>query len=184
MVPRLWRALVSAPLSDPPLTAPAEVVQALGERLAGAARARLGRSLAVLELDAGGCGGCTIETEALRGVAHAPERYGLVFAASPREADVLLVTGPVTRNMRQALERTLACMPEPRWVVAAGECAAEGGVFKGSYAVEGGVAEVLPVDLVIPGCPPTPRALLGGLLALLEAEAAGPHLPRRHTSSR
>jgi Ni,Fe-hydrogenase III small subunit len=177
LLPRLWRALVSAPLSDPPVAAPADTVQALGERLLGVARTRLGRSLAVFELDAGGCGGCALEVEALRGAAHGLERYGLAFTASPRQADVLLVTGPATRNMREALERTLACMPEPRWVVAAGGCAADGGVFKGSYAVLGGVAEVLPVDLVIPGCPPAPPALLEGLLSLLAAEEGGQRLP-------
>lgn len=168
--PRLAKRLVSKPLTDSAPAAPEEVVGALAARLAAAARARLGRSLSIREVACGGCNGCELEVNALAGVLYDLERFGLRIVASPRHADVLLVTGPVTRNMREALERTRACTPEPVWVVAAGDCALDGGVFKGSYAVEGGVAPVLPVDLVIPGCPPTPAALLDGLLALLEAE--------------
>ena len=97
------------------------------------------------------------------------ERFGLRFVASPRHADVLLVTGPVSKNMRAALERTYAATPDPKWVVAVGNCAADGGIFAGSYAVEGGVSKVVPVDLHIRGCPPTPEALLKGLLALISA---------------
>ena len=96
------------------------------------------------------------------------ERFGLRFVASPRHADVLLVTGPVTKNMREALERTYAATPGPKWVVAVGNCAVDGGIFAGSYAVTGGVDKVVPVDLHIRGCPPTPTDLLEGLLALLE----------------
>ena len=101
------------------------------------------------------------------------ERFGLRFVASPRHADVLLVTGPVTKNMREALERTYHATPDPKWVVAVGDCARDGGCFAGSYAVVGGVSEVIPVDLHIPGCPPTPTAMLQGLLALLERVDAG-----------
>jgi len=96
------------------------------------------------------------------------ERFGLRFVASPRHADVLLVTGPVTQNMRVALERTYAATPDPKWVVAVGNCARDGGVFAASSACVGGVSRVVPVDLHIAGCPPTPQALLGGLLALVE----------------
>jgi len=96
------------------------------------------------------------------------ERFGLRFVASPRHADVLMVTGPVTKNMRDALERTYHATPDPKWVVAIGDCARDGGCFAGSYAVVGGVSAVIPVDLHIPGCPPTPTAMLQGLLALLE----------------
>jgi Ni,Fe-hydrogenase III small subunit len=95
------------------------------------------------------------------------ERFGLRFVASPRHADVLMVTGPVTKNMREALQRTYNATPEPKWVVAVGACAADGGVFAGSYAVEGGIKDVIPVDLHISGCPPSPVDLLKGLLALL-----------------
>ena len=100
------------------------------------------------------------------------ERFGLRFVASPRHADVLLVTGPVTANMREALERTYQATPDPKWVVAVGDCARDGGVFAGSYACVGGVSAVVPVDLHIPGCPPSPIALLKGLLALLERVSA------------
>jgi Ni,Fe-hydrogenase III small subunit len=170
--PRLARALLARPLTDPAGAPPAATVAALGERLAATARARLGRSLSIREVDSGSCNGCELEVNALQNVAYDLERFGLRFVASPRHADVLLVTGPACRNMREAVERALACTPEPRWVVAAGDCAVDGGVFKGSYAVEGGVGAVLPVDLLIPGCPPSPAQLLEGLLALVEAEAA------------
>ena len=98
------------------------------------------------------------------------ERFGLRFVASPRHADVLLVTGPVTKNMREALERTYNATPDPKWVVAVGDCAVDGGIFAGSYAVAGGVSAVVPVDLHIRGCPPTPLHLLEGLLALLVSD--------------
>lgn len=169
--PRLARHLVSKPVTDPPPEVSEEVVQALVERLDASAQQRLGRSLAIRQVDAGSCNGCELEINALQNVVYDLERFGLRFVASPRHADVLLVTGPLTRNMREALERSYACTPDPKWVVAAGDCAVDGGVFKGSYAVEGGIGEALPVDLVIPGCPPTPTQLLEGLLALLEAQA-------------
>lgn len=168
--PRLVTRLVSRPLTDTRPNPPEGVVAALAERLGATARARLGRSLSIREVDAGSCNGCELEVNALSGVLYDMERFGLRIVASPRHADVLLVTGPVTRNMREALERTRACTPEPCWIVAAGDCALDGGVFKGSYAVEGGVNAVLSVDLAIPGCPPSPAALLEGLLALLEAQ--------------
>lgn len=170
--PRLARALLGAPLTDPAQPASPETVAALGERLATLARARLGRSLAIREIDSGSCNGCELEVNALQNVAYDLERFGLRFVASPRHADVLLVTGPACRNMTEALHHALACTPDPKWVVAVGDCAVDGGVFKGSYAVEGGVGAVLPVDLLIPGCPPSPRHLLEGLLALVEAEGA------------
>jgi Ni,Fe-hydrogenase III small subunit len=169
--PRLARALLARPVTDPAVAPPAETVAALGERLRASARARLGRSLAIREVDSGSCNGCELEVNALQNVAYDLERFGLRFVASPKHADVLLVTGPACRNMTEALERALACTPEPRWVVAAGDCAVDGGVFKGSYAVQGGVGAVLPVDLLIPGCPPSPAQLLEGLLSLVEAEA-------------
>jgi Ni,Fe-hydrogenase III small subunit len=175
--PKLARRLVSKPLTDAAPAPPEAAVQALTARLEAAARFRLGRSLAIREVAAGGCNGCELEVNAMAGVLYDLERFGLRFVASPRHADVLLVTGPLTRNMREALERTRACTPDPCWVVAAGDCAADGGVFKGSYAVESGVAPVLAVDLVIPGCPPTPLQLLEGLVALIEAEAT-PSRPR------
>jgi Ni,Fe-hydrogenase III small subunit len=171
------RKLLLASLIRPPLTEPAPVPadQALAELVASlerAARRRLGRSLAIREIDAGSCNGCELEIHALNNAFYDLERFGIRFVASPRHADVLLVTGPVTANMRQALERTYAATPDPKWVVAVGDCAVDGGLFGGSYAVAGGVSKVLPVDLHIRGCPPSPQALLGGLLALLEPEQA------------
>jgi len=154
--------------------APSADAAALAELAANvdrAARRRLGRSLAIREVDAGSCNGCELEIHALNNAFYDLERFGLRFVASPRHADVLLVTGPVTRNMREALERTYNATPDPKWVVAVGHCAKDGGVFAGSYAVAGGVDAVVPVDLHIPGCPPTPTQLLRGLLALLDREA-------------
>jgi Ni,Fe-hydrogenase III small subunit len=171
--PRLAKCLVSRPQTDAKPAVPDEVLQALTARLDATARARLGRSLSIREVDAGSCNGCELEVNAMAGVLYDMERFGLRIVASPKHADVLLVTGPVTRNMREALERVRACTPEPCWIVAAGDCAADGGVFKGSYGVVGGVSEVLPVDLLIPGCPPSPLQILEGLLSLLETEAGG-----------
>jgi Ni,Fe-hydrogenase III small subunit len=107
----------------------------------------------------------------LNSIVYDLERFGLRFVASPRHADVLLVTGPVTRNMHEALLRTWTSTPDPKWVVAVGDCAIDGGVFKGSYAITGGIDSALPVDLTIRGCPPTPAQLLDGLRSLLEANS-------------
>jgi len=151
-------------------TAPAAEDLALAEFAATvdrAAKRRLGRSLSIREVDAGSCNGCELEIHALQNAFYDLERFGLRFVASPRHADVLLVTGPVTKNMREALERAYNATPNPKWVVAVGDCAADGGIFAGSYAVAGGVSNVVPVDLHIRGCPPSPTELLKGLLALL-----------------
>jgi len=155
-----------APLPDD--AALNELATAVGR----AARRRLGRSLSIREVDAGSCNGCELEIHALNNAFYDVERFGLRFVASPRHADVLMVTGPVTRNMREALERTYNATPDPKWVVAVGDCALDGGIFSGSYAVVGGVAAVVPVDLHIRGCPPRPEQLLKGLLALLEGDIA------------
>ena len=168
----LFKSLVHGPLTEP---APAKDDAALAElaaRVKQASHKRLGRTLAIREVDAGSCNGCELEIHALNNVLYDLERFGFRFVASPRHADVLLVTGPVTTNMREALERTYQATPGPKWVVAVGDCARNGGVFAGSSAVVGGVSAVLPVDLHIPGCPPTPTALLQGLLALLESVSA------------
>jgi Ni,Fe-hydrogenase III small subunit len=172
------RTLIKS-LVNPPLTIPApppapEALAELATRVDAAARRRLGRSLAFREVDAGSCNGCELEIHALNNPVYDLERFGFRFVASPRHADVLLVTGPVTKNMREALERTYNATPEPKWVVAVGDCAFDGGLFAGSYAVAGGVSEVVPVDLHIRGCPPEPLALLRGLLALLEPAEAPP----------
>jgi Ni,Fe-hydrogenase III small subunit len=151
----------------PPVTETAPLAT-LGAELNRAAQRRLGRSLAIREVDAGSCNGCELEIHALNNAFYDLERFGLKFVASPRHADVLFVTGPVTKNMREALERTFNATPAPKWVVAVGDCAIDGGMFAGSYAVVGSVSAVLPVDLHIRGCPPRPRDLLCGLLALME----------------
>ena len=141
---------------------------ALAATVKEAAELSLGRSLAIRHVDAGSCNGCELEIHALGNAFYDLERFGFRFVASPRHADALLVTGPVTRNMREALKRTYDATPAPKWVIASGICAADGGVFADSYAIAGGVATVVPVDLVIPGCPPSPAALLKGLLALMK----------------
>ncbi len=168
--PRLARNLLARPLSDPPPELDAQAVADLAAQLDASARRRLGRSLAIRQVDAGSCNGCELEINATQNVVHDLERFGLRFVASPRHADVLLVTGPVTRNMREALERTRAATPDPCFVIAVGDCAVDGGVFKGSYAVEGGVEAVLRPDLVVPGCPPTPTQIIRALLTLLATQ--------------
>jgi Ni,Fe-hydrogenase III small subunit len=164
----LLENLVHGVLTEP-APAPDEAALAeLAKSVKRAARAKLGRSLAIRQVDAGSCNGCELEIHALNNAFYDLERFGFRFVASPRHADVLMVTGPVTRNMRQALERVYNATPDPKWVVAVGACALDGGIFAKSYAVEGGVQDVIPVDLHIDGCPPSPIKLLRGLLALLE----------------
>ena len=165
----LFEGLVRHPLTEAPPAADEAALAELGASVDRAARRRLGRSLSIREVDAGSCNGCELEIHALNNAFYDLERFGLRFVASPRHADVLLVTGPVTRNMREALARTYNATPDPKWVVAVGDCARDGGLFAGSYAVVGGVSAVVPVDLHIRGCPPRPVQLLKGLLALLEA---------------
>jgi Ni,Fe-hydrogenase III small subunit len=146
-----------------------EILAELASKVDRVARRRLGRSLAIREVDAGSCNGCELEIHALSNAFYDLERFGMRFVASPRHADVLLATGPVTKNMQEALLRTYQATPDPKWVVAVGDCAIDGGLFAGSYAIRGGVSRVLPVDLHLRGCPPRPLQLLEGLLALLEA---------------
>ncbi|QRG04453.1 NADH-quinone oxidoreductase subunit NuoB [Xanthobacter dioxanivorans] len=163
----LLQGLFKAPLTE---RAPEDdAVARLAAELDGAARARLGRSLSIREVDAGSCNGCELEIHALGNAFYDLDRFGIRFVASPRHADVLLVTGPVSKNMAEALKRTYDATPGPKWVVAAGDCAINGGIFAGSYACADGVGAVVPVDLRIPGCPPSPVDVLTGLLALVEA---------------
>jgi Ni,Fe-hydrogenase III small subunit len=164
----LFKNLVRLPLTERPAFRDDAALAELASSVEQAARRRLGRSLSIRQVDAGSCNGCELEIHALNNAFYDLERFGLRFVASPRHADVLMVTGPVTRNMREALERTYNATPDPKWVVAVGDCALDGGVFSGSYAVVGGVSAVVPVDLHIRGCPPNPAQLLKGLLTLLE----------------
>jgi len=169
----LVRSLVTSPVTierpSPDAEALAELAQSLNRR----AREKLGHSLSIRHVDAGSCNGCELEIHALNNAFYDLERFGIRFVASPKHADVLMVTGPVTHNMRIALERAYAVTPDPKWVVAVGNCACTGGVFSGSYACAGAVSDIIPVDLHIKGCPPRPVELLKGLLALLETAAMG-----------
>lgn len=141
-----------------------EPVEALGRELQARIHSLLGRSLHIRQVDAGSCNGCEVEIQGLNSPVYDLERFGIHFVASPRHADLLLVTGPVTRNMELAVRKTYDATPEPRIVVAVGACGCSGGIFGRNYATCGGVDSVLPVDVYIPGCPPNPHALLHGIL--------------------
>lgn len=141
--------------------------EALAARLGARIQSLLRRSLHIRHLDAGSCNGCDWEIQALLGPIYDIQRLGIDVVASPRHADLLLVTGSVTRHLEEAALTTYEAMPEPRLVVAVGACACGGGVLQGSYCTAGGVANVLPVDVFIPGCPPRPQALIHGLLVAL-----------------
>ena len=169
----LFQSLIRPILTEARPAPSQGALRQLAEAVEGAARRRLGRSLSIRAVDSGSCNDAELEIHALNNAFYDIERFGIRFVASPRHADVLLVSGPVTRNMREALERTFNAMPDPKWVVAVGDDAGGGGVFAGSYACEGGVGKVVPVDLVIPGDPPSPTALLEGLLALLDQAGKG-----------
>ncbi len=170
--PRIRRVLPGAERAEPPGPVDASALQSLTERLEAASQVRLGRSLAIRHVNTGSCNGCELEIRALNGVVYELARFGLRFVDNPRHADVLLVTGPLTHTLRQALEQAYDATPDPKWVVALGDCAVDGGVFKGSYAVLGGTGMGVPVDLTIGGCPPSPERILSGLRALLEANRA------------
>jgi Ni,Fe-hydrogenase III small subunit/formate hydrogenlyase subunit 6/NADH:ubiquinone oxidoreductase subunit I len=147
---------------------PGRTLQESADRLRGRIQGRFGRSLHVRQVDAGSCNGCELEIAATTNPVFDLERFGVHFVASPRHADVLLVTGPVTRNMEVALLRTYEAAPEPRIVVAVGACGCSAGLFgEGTYAAIGGVDRVVPVDVYIPGCPPRPQAILNGLLVAM-----------------
>ena len=165
----LLHSLVLPPVTDPAPTPDQAALAELAANVDAAARRKLGRSLSIRAVDAGSCNGCELEIHALNNAFYDLERFGLRFVASPRHADVLLVTGPLTANMREALERTWRATPDPKWVGAVGDCAVDGGLFAGSYACVGGISAAVPVDLHIRGCPPSPTQLLKGLLALLKS---------------
>jgi Ni,Fe-hydrogenase III small subunit len=168
----LLRALFSSPVTIAAPAAEQQALEEIGRELETRARKLFGRSITIREVDAGSCNACELEIHALNNSVYDVERFGIKFSASPRHADVLMVTGPVTKNMKVALERTYAAAPAPKWVIAVGDCAAGCGVFAQSYATVGSVAQVLPVDLHIRGCPPRPIDLLKGLIALMEKATA------------
>jgi len=152
-------------------TLPDEVsaeITTVGAKLEEAVRRRFSRSLTIRQVDAGSCNGCELEIHAINNPIYNCERFGIHFTASPRFADMLLVTGPVTRNMEVALRRTYIATPPPKLVVAVGDCGCNGGIFGETYASLGGIEKVIPVDVVIPGCPPTPVTLLQGILKAIE----------------
>ena len=164
----LKRILRTGIVSEPPpeaLAAEQREVARLGEEILRI----LGRALTIRQVDAGSCNGCELEIHALNNPYTNLEGYGIKFVASPRHADMLLVTGPVARNMQLALRRTWEATPDPKWVVAIGECACSGGVFGESYASCGRVANVIPVDVAVPGCPPSPTQILQGILTAISA---------------
>ncbi|MDC7785715.1 NADH-quinone oxidoreductase subunit NuoB [Rhodoplanes sp. TEM] len=164
----ILKSLFAKPVTVPAPDASAAALDEVGRALEDRVRRVYGRSLSIREVDAGSCNGCELEIHALNNAVYDCERFGLKFVASPRHADVLMVTGPVARNMKVALERTFAATPDPKFVVAVGDCAAGCGVFGESYAVVGSVDQVIPVDLTLRGCPPRPIDLLQGLIALVD----------------
>lgn len=143
-------------------------LEAVGEQVKRLIDKRFRGSFAIRQVDAGSCNGCELEIHALNNPFYDVERFGIHFVASPRHADALLVTGPVSRHMEAALRRTYAATPSPKWVIACGDCACCGGEFGVSYASCGAVANVIPVDVAIPGCPPSPNDLIRGLLAAMK----------------
>ena len=155
--------IVTEPLS-PEIEAEVQIV---GDRLEDAVKKRFSRSLAIRQVDAGSCNGCELEIHAINNPIYNCERFGIKFTASPRFADMLLVTGPVSRNMEIALKRTYDATPSPKLVVALGDCGCNGGIFGESYASLGGVGKVIPVDAYIKGCPPTPTAILQGIAKVI-----------------
>lgn len=168
----MWRLIarniVRPPVAEPAPALIAEDLAQLAAALKREARDKLGRALSIRQVDAGSCNGCELEIHALNNPYYDMERFGLHVVASPRHADVLLVTGVTTCNMAFALKAAYDAAPPPRWVVAVGDCAVDGGCFKDQpHLAPGSTAGVIPVDLRIPGCPPEPARLLAGLLALI-----------------
>ena len=167
----VWKTVARHVLSRaaPPITPDAEPAKTLRTRLEAAGQKHLGRALAIRHVAAGSCNGCELELRATQNLIYDLTQYGLSFTPSPRHADILLITGVAGVNMREAVGQVRGAMPDPVFVVALGDCAVDGGVFKGSPAVAGGADAFLPVDLVIAGCAPTPMQIIEGLLALVEA---------------
>jgi Ni,Fe-hydrogenase III small subunit len=148
---------------------PSDDALRVADRLQERIRAMLGRALCIRQVDAGSCNGCELEIHALNNPLYNIEGLGIRFVASPRHADLLLVTGPVARNMELALKRTYDATPDPKLVVAVGDCGCTGGVFGESYASAGRVANVIPVDVAVPGCPPTPERILAAILTAISS---------------
>jgi len=166
-VTQLFAKILRVGVATEPLVPGGEAVIHLAREVDARARRLFGRALAVREVDAGSCNGCEIEITGLMSPVYDSERFGIHFVASPRHADLLLVTGPVTRNMEVPLRKTYDATPAPKLVVAVGDCARTCGVFRGSYAVAGSVDQIIPVNVFVDGCPPEPADILRGILAAL-----------------
>ena len=156
-------------IATEPAPAPDEALRVAAGRLNDEVLRLLGRALAIRHVDAGSCNGCELEIHGVNNPYYNLEGMGIKFVASPRHADLLLVTGPVSRNMEQALRRTYDAVPEPKLVVAVGDCGCDGGIFGENYASCGRVANVIPVDAAVPGCPPAPAAIIQGILTAVSA---------------
>jgi Ni,Fe-hydrogenase III small subunit len=161
---KIWKTGIATEVLQAENAAAVEIGHQLERRI----QTLFGRALAIREVDAGSCNGCEVEITGLASPVYDMERFGLHFVASPRHADMLLVTGPVTRNMEIPLRKTYDATPDPKFVVAVGDCARTCGVFKGGYGVAGPVQAVIPVDVFIAGCPPEPQDILGGILRALD----------------
>jgi Ni,Fe-hydrogenase III small subunit len=172
-MPTLFQKIFKTGIVTEPLAPGDDEMHDLVRAVDARAKRLFGRALAIREVDAGSCNGCEIEITGLTSPVYDSERFGIHFVASPRHADLLLVTGPVTRNMEVPLRKTYEATPDPKLVVAVGDCARTCGVFAGSYAVAGSVDQIIPVDVFVPGCPPEPAAILCGILAALD------RLPKR-----
>lgn len=155
-------------VTEPVIVSSDTDIEILGNSIKEETKRIFGRSLHIRQVDAGSCNGCEIEIGGLNNPYYDLERFGMHFVASPRHADCLLVTGPVTRNMADPLKRTYDATPAPKIVIAVGDCSKDCGVFRGAYGVVGPVSSVVPVDCVIPGCPPHPRVILAGILKALQ----------------
>ncbi|MGB3218414.1 MAG: NADH-quinone oxidoreductase subunit B family protein [Anaerolineae bacterium] len=166
-MPSLFRKIFQTGIVTEPLGPDADEVVQLVKAVSVQAQRLFGRALAMREVDAGSCNGCEIEISGLTSPVYDSERFGIHFVASPRHADLLLVTGPVTRNMEVPLRKTYEATPDPKLVVAVGDCSQTCGVFAGSYAVTGSVDQVIPVNVFVPGCPPEPADILRGILTAL-----------------
>jgi len=167
-MPTLFQKILKTGIVTEPLAPGDDEVYDIVRTIDARARRLFGRALAIREVDTGSCNGCEIEITGLSSPIYDSERFGIHFVASPRHADLLLVTGPVTRNMEVPLRKTYEATPDPKLVVAVGDCARTCGVFAGSYAVAGSVGQIIPVDVFISGCPPEPAAILRGILAALD----------------
>ncbi|MEK6590313.1 MAG: NADH-quinone oxidoreductase subunit B family protein [Nitrospinota bacterium] len=166
---RILHQIFNTGIVTEPLPAEAEgEIKEIGARLEEGIKRHFRRSLTIREVDAGSCNGCELEIHAINNPIYNCERFGMHFTASPRFADMLLVTGPVTRNMEIALRRTYHATPHPKLVVAVGDCGYNGGIFGETYASLGGISKVIPVDACIPGCPPAPASILNGILKVID----------------